>query len=84
MRAAKLLAGVLLALAGWSAFGQALPPYNMIDSGFPVDVVSGNDIRWIDDDRVLFRGVVLGASKGGYRVAAHVWDTKHYKVEPSV
>jgi len=80
LRAAELLSGALLALAVSNAFGQALPPYKMIDSGFPVDVVS-KDIHWIDDDRVLFRGVVLGASKGGYRIAPHIWDTKQNKVE---
>jgi hypothetical protein len=82
LRAASLLTGVFLALYGWTALGQALPPYKMVDSGFPAEVVD-RDIQWLDKDRVLFRGVVLGASKGGYRIAAHVWDTKQNKVEPS-
>ena len=80
MRAARLLSGVLLALLGGRAFGQALPPYTMVDSGFPVDVVS-KDIHWIDDDRVLFRGVLLGSERG-LLVTAQVWDTKQNKVEP--
>ena len=52
----------------------------MVDSGFPVDVVS-KDIYWIDEDRVLFRGVVLAPGRGPLETA-HVWDTKQNKVEP--
>ena len=82
MRAVRFcLFAVLLVPCGGNALAQALPPYKMIDSGFPAEVV-GRDIHWLDDDRVLFRGVVLGASKGGYRIAPHVWDTKQNKVEP--
>lgn len=80
MRAARLLTGVFLALQGWNALAQALPPYKMVDSGFPVDVVS-KDIYWVDDTRVLFRGVVLATYDRGLR-AAYVWDTRQNKVEP--
>jgi len=80
LRAARLLAAVLLAAPALSALAQALPPYKMVDSGFPVDVVS-KDIHWIDEDRVLFRGVLLGSERG-LLVTAYVWDTKQNKVEP--
>jgi len=78
LRAVRFFAGVLL-LHGGVALGQALPPYTMVDSGFPVDVVS-KDIYWIDDDRVLFRGVLLGSERG-LLVMAQVWDTKQNKVD---
>src|SRR5436190_4845645 len=62
----------------------------MLDSGFPVDAV-WRDIHWIDEYRVLFRGVVLGTYKPGRAdgpnynrgvlVTAHVWDTRRNKVE---
>jgi len=81
LRAARLLAALAVALVASSALGQAIPPYKMVDSGFPVDVTGKADIQWMDADRVLFRGVVLGASRNGYSVAAHVWDTKQNKVE---
>lgn len=65
----------------------------MVDSGFPVDAQLPGDINWIDNDRVLFKGVVLGTYKehgpyppnySGYGLleTAYIWDVKKNEVTP--
>jgi hypothetical protein len=87
---------LVFAAASWfavaNASGQATPPYKMVDSVFPVDAQLPGDINWIDNDRVLFLGVVLGTYRPdgidgpnyrrGLLETAHIWDTKRNKVIP--
>jgi hypothetical protein len=76
-----------------SAFAEAELPYKMVDSGFPVDAQLPGDINWIDSDRVLFKGVVLGTYKErgpyppnysgfGLLEIAHVWNVKKNTIAP--
>lgn len=62
------------------------PVFRIVDSGFPAEIRFADDLRWVDDRRLLFTGVELGTyspngkyedgyGPTGLKIHTYLWDT---------